>query len=130
LILDHDQQTTEEKFLQSWDAIEKFYARIIASSGWAWLTPIFSLIAKLRERGYDRQFRAGQSLTMFSLSRSLNHGLRNEQPAFGIEILPDGTMHLWYHEPPNENIEMDVDQVEITPEVEEFLARLVAHPID
>jgi hypothetical protein len=125
-----DQQAFEEEFFRSWDGLEKFYTGIIAASGWEWLRPIFGLIAELRERGYDRQLRAGQSLTNFVLSRSLNHGLRPEQAALGIEVLLEGSMCLRYRENPDVDIEMDVDRVEITPEVEDFLNRLLAHPID
>src|SRR5689334_9497618 len=36
---------------------------------------LYGLIAELRKRGYDRHFRAGQSLHYFILSRSRKYGL-------------------------------------------------------
>jgi hypothetical protein len=127
-LYENDNQTIEEEFSRSWDRIEEFFTHL--SNEWGWLIPILGLIAQMRERGYDRQFRAGQSMEIFVLSRALNHGLRPEQAAFRIELQMDDRMHLRYLEHPDVHIEMDVDRVEITPEVEEFLTRLLAHPID
>jgi hypothetical protein len=130
LTSENDQQTIEAAFVDSWNGIEVFYSSLIARSGWEWLRPIFDLIANLREQGYDRQCHAGQSHEILVLSRSRIHGFRLETVLLGIGLQPAGGMHLHYVEPPDVNIEMDVDRVEITPQMEDFLARLVARPID
>jgi hypothetical protein len=133
LIPENDWQAIEEAFSLTWDAIEQYYAFMLNHPRWehiAWMKPLLDLIAELRNRGYDRYLRAGQSVSRLVLSRSLSHGLRDEQPSFGILLQPSGGMQLIYDEYPDVHIEMDVDRVEITPEVEDFLNRLLEHPID
>jgi hypothetical protein len=110
--------------------MEQFFSRISSPEDRDWLKPILNLIAELRTRGYDRQFRAGQSLHIFRVSRSLMHGLSDDQPWLHFELRSEGGMELWYCEPPHPDTIINVDRVEITPEVEDFIARLLAHPID
>src|SRR5258708_29642903 len=105
--------------MASWDGVEKFY--FVNFFGWGtpkwfellkrdpseaishedstahqarfkWLEPIQDLIAAMRERGYDRQFRAGQSLYMLVLSRSREHGLRADQPGLRFALNAEGWM--------------------------------------
>ena len=53
---------------------------------WPKRPDILDLIAALRQIGYDRKLRAGQSLDAFVVSRSRKHGLRPEQPSVGFHI--------------------------------------------
>ena len=59
----------EGEFLLSWDWIERYYQ----SSDWPprhRCEPILALIAEIREAGFDRLLRAGQSLLSLCVSRS------------------------------------------------------------
>ncbi|MEO8397141.1 MAG: hypothetical protein ABI700_29370 [Chloroflexota bacterium] len=132
---DDELSEIERDFSTSWDYMEQFYAIKIAEVGSyayqaEWLKPMFGLIAKLRERGYDHQFRAGQQLLALMLSRSRQHGLRQDQPSFSIEPNPNGGATVWYHEPPDVWIQFQIEHIEITPELDALLKRLLAHPID
>jgi hypothetical protein len=131
LASENDQTAIEHEFSESWDHIEKFYAHQI---NWfhnaQWLKPIFGLIAELRKRGYDKKLRAGQGMMRFQLSRSREHGLRLGQPMLGFAIQPDKGMEVVYYESPHPAIEFKAETVEITPEIEDLLTRLLSHPID
>jgi len=126
-----EQKTIEQEFVKSWDLIEQFYEYYTQSyfRSSQWLKPIFSLIHELRRRGYDRKFRAGQGMDRFQISRALKHGLRPGQPMLGFNILENGGMNVIYFEA-GDVVEFQCERVELTPEVEELLARLLAHPID
>jgi hypothetical protein len=127
---ENDAKVLVEEFLASWDRMEKFYEVFIEHSRWAYIVMILGLIKELRQRGYDRQFRAGQSLATFILSRSRRHGLRRDQANLKIDLNPQGGMSLGYYEPPNQEVEISVETLEVTPEVETLLQCLLSHPID
>ena len=153
---ENDEKAIQEEFLASWDELEKFFVRLffmlpigdvdtetmlglIAELRPLGLLPIkdvenkkamLDVIIELRQKGCDRQFRAGQSLDMLKLSRSREHGLRNDQAWVGMFLIPESGMRVVYSAPPNEWIEVDLEKVEVTPEVEELLQRLLSHPID
>ncbi|HVU14778.1 MAG TPA: hypothetical protein VHD90_26060 [Phototrophicaceae bacterium] len=91
---------------------------------------MLDLMRELRQRGYDRQFRAGQSLWRFILSRSRQHGLRPDQPLLIFDLQREGSMFVGYHEPPDLTIEFATERIEIKPQVDGLLKRLLAQPID
>lgn len=63
------------EFIESWNSIERFYKRIDEN-----FTPkVLQLIKEMREHGFDKKLRAGQSLYTLMLSRSRRHGLTWEQ---------------------------------------------------
>jgi hypothetical protein len=115
-------QEIEGDFILSWDQIEVFF------NEWSCyfdVTEILELIAQMRKRGYDRTLRAGQSLTMFIVSRSRKHGLREDQPCItfsfgmktgglGMRIKIDGEETLTF------------PKIELTPEIDAHLKRLEA----
>jgi hypothetical protein len=81
----------EAQLVASWDMIIRFYERdFLGDPAWQWLTPLRDLILQLREAGYDRSLRAGQSMTSFVVSRSRTHGLRDDQPSIVFEASPNG----------------------------------------
>ena len=155
-INNNDQQKIEKVFIASWDYVSKFYIlyyfwddpeweelseidlsvlgtpQNIANhhSRWKWLKPIQGLIAEMQKRGYDRQLRAGQSLHTLILSRSRDYDLRAGQATVHINLRKEGGMTVSYWEKPDRSIEITTERVEITPEVEQLLARLLAQPID
>ncbi|WP_276483070.1 hypothetical protein [Paraflavitalea pollutisoli] len=65
----------EGEFVLSWDSIEDFYKELQLDNK----TEILRLIRRMREKGFDRTLRAGQSLYTLVLSRSRRHGLRENQ---------------------------------------------------
>ncbi|MBI5928604.1 MAG: hypothetical protein HY862_04805 [Chloroflexi bacterium] len=117
----------EQGFLDSWDSMEKVFS---AERHLVWLNEMSKVIKQLRERGYDRKFRAGQSLTAFIISRSIRHGLRNDQAKVYFDPRPDGTMRVSYQKRPNPDIVIEVDRMELTPEIEPLLQKLLEQPID
>jgi hypothetical protein len=130
-VTDQDNTEFEQQFVESWGFIDEFYGDLVPIPSWAKLEPIFGLIRELRMRGYDCQFRAGQSIYLFILSRSKQQGLRDDQAFLRINLVVEGhAMLVTYLEPPNDPIEIAFDRVEITPAFEQLLERLLAHPID
>lgn len=117
----------ETDFVASWDNVERFFK---IQSVREWLKNAPSLITELRARGYDREFRAGTILWIFVISRARKHGLRDDQPHLDIGWDGAGGMVVTYYEAPNTEIRFTVDRIEVTPELENLLQRLLAHPID
>lgn len=129
--IDNEQQEIEKEFSYSWDRIEIFYTDFITNyPGWEWLQPIHGLIAELRKQGYDKQLRAGQGLFNFILSRSRKHGLRHGQACLEIHLHSKGGMLVSYFEGLETKIEIEVDRVGLTSEVDQLLLRLLSQPID
>lgn len=73
----------EADFAASWDMMLRFYDRFIADHDWAHLAQMRALVVQLRAH-YDRELRAGQSMTTFVLSRSRVHGMRQDQPSISM----------------------------------------------
>jgi hypothetical protein len=88
-------------FVDSWIKTEKFYVDLSDQyAHFERLKPILLFIQDLKRKGYDKFFRLGSSVDFYLvISRSVNHGLRNDQKWIKIEaydktfdvILRDGT---------------------------------------
>lgn len=128
MAVEDEQAEIEQAFIASWDGIERFNRNSVTHLQGEWVTPLLSLIAELRKRGYDRQFHAGQQMSSFFLSRSRLHGLRRGQPRIVFNLDDAGGMMV--SEVGEMNVQLNLEHVEITPEVEEMLKRLVAQPIN
>ena len=74
----------ETVFSTSWDWIDGFYKRFDGEVA----EGIRSWIKEMRVIGYDRKFRAGQSLYSLMLSRSEKHGLREDQAFILFDFTP------------------------------------------
>ena len=66
----------EGEFVRSWDAMEMFFRE----DGGDFFENARDFIRTLREAGYDRVLRAGQSMSIMGLSRSHEQGLSDDQP--------------------------------------------------
>ena len=58
----------ERDFIQSWERIEEFFGLMLARVPWK--DRVLQFIAELRQAGYDRKLRAGQTIDIFIVSRS------------------------------------------------------------
>lgn len=111
----------EGEFVRSWDAIESFYQEDHGEH----FAPARAFIRELREAGYDRRLRAGQSMSIMGLSRSRDQGLRDEQPRiwFGFNGI---TMDVDANIPPGD---LPGHPVRLTDHVREMLEQLAAQPL-
>ena len=75
------------EFERSWDAVASFYEQLIDD---ARLDPLRRLLDWLRERGFAKRLRAGQSMSSLGLSRSRIHGLRPDQSQLWLRPQADG----------------------------------------
>jgi len=126
---ENEQKVIEEEFSQSWGWMEQYFANLSSKEDWDWIKPICGLIGELRRQGYDRQFRAGQSMYLFVLSRSRHHGLRRGMSYIKFEAIRGGHMGITCRTDVDTVTEFEVERVEITPEIEALLTRLLAQPI-
>jgi hypothetical protein len=112
----------EGEFVRSWDAIEEFYREDTGNH----FEPARAFIRAMRKAGYDRLLRAGQSMSIFGLSRSRDQGLR------------DGQLRLWFE---FNATEMDIDAnfasgglkrhpIQLTKDVQQLLDALADHAIE
>ncbi len=74
----------EADFAASWERMIAFYDDFLKDAAWGWLARMRDLVVRLRDAGYNRTLRAGQSMTTFMVSRSRDHGLRPEQPSLAL----------------------------------------------
>jgi hypothetical protein len=126
---ENDQMSIAEKFSKSWDETVEYFTHLSGDQvQWTWLKPILGLIAELRARGYDRQFRAGQSMYRFVLSRSPEWSLYLDV-YLSMEVQSEGGMIAWFLEPNEVITEIKLERVELAPELEDLLARLLVYPI-
>lgn len=125
-----NQNNIETEFAASWDRTQHFFANMVTSSGWGYQEPLLRLIEELRQRGYDRKFRAGRSLVTFILSRSRVHGLRDDQPSLAFDVEPQEGLAIWQQAPYHAPTEIRFDKVELNSEIENLLSWLLAYPID
>jgi len=121
----------EGEFLASWDAIARFYER----EGRPISRCALAFIARLRESGFDRTLRAGQSLFALLVSRSRRHGLRADQSWIAFEFgswdgrAGDGTIRATaYLDGGQESL--TIAGPDLPPELMALLERLEAKPID
>jgi hypothetical protein len=77
----------EGEFILSWDDIVEFYQGL---RRFPQTDAVLAMIAQMREMGFDRTLRAGQSMTRCILSRSRRHGLRRHQPHIRFDFSEDG----------------------------------------
>lgn len=83
--------SVEAHFQLSWDMMEAYYEGLRALEH---LDPLRVFFHELREAGYDRKLRAGQSLHALGLSRSREHGLREGQSHLYLEPEEDGRVKV------------------------------------
>lgn len=121
-----DLEEIQEYFKQRWLRTEKFYTPTFSDDQWK--IPIVTLLQDLRERGYYKQLHAGQSLYDLILSRSKVHNLRGGKPNIRFIFSQDGKMKVTYNNI-DEKIVFEEDKVEITPQLEEVLNKLLQQPI-
>jgi hypothetical protein len=113
----------EGEFITSWDAIERFYEdALFPCAG-----PVLGMIARIRQAGYDKTLRAGQSLWLLVVSRSRRHGLREGQPSITFAFTGNG-MDVYNDVDGQERLSFP--RIEFTPQVNDLLNRLSTKHID
>jgi hypothetical protein len=125
-----EQKAIEAAFVESWDKLQMLFEWYTNAHTVEFTKPTLTFVAELRQRGYDHKFRAGSSLFTFILSRSREWGLRQGQAHLNFTINHLGNMEVSYRESDNFTTNFEVERIEITPEIEALLERLLAQPID
>lgn len=113
----------EGEFLQSWDRIEAFYQ----DRAFPYPAELKSFIAEMREQGFDRRLRVGQSMWTMVFSRSRRHGLRDAQPSVAFDFIKGGLHATWGTV--KEYQRMEVARIKFSPEIEDLLRWLENEPI-
>src|SRR5688572_17063496 len=121
----------QDVFFHSWDAMERRCAAAARDLPVELGLGVRELIREMRSRGYDRRFRAGMAHYSLILSRSTEHGLRNEQPYVMVQVLPwmqERGMEVWCG--PGKGTRFVEDSYRLTARLEAALADLARAPID
>ena len=87
-----DNRTEEiiRRFEESWTETESFYRDLLENyDGFSFVEPILKLIRKMNDSGESQNFRIGTSMHALVISRSVDHGLRNDQKEIRIERVND-----------------------------------------
>jgi len=112
----------EGEFILSWDHIEEFYRRL---SNFAQKSDVLKLITQLREKGYDKTLRAGQSMHTFIVSRARRHGYMTKFISFDFH---KNAMDVSTKLDVEENLSFP--NIELTSQVEELIKQLEAQEMD
>lgn len=83
----------------------------------------------MRERGYDRTLRAGQSLLTFIVSRSRRHGLRADQPRIVFDFHDNG-MDVTYYGNIDADERLSYSKIEYTSRIDILMRQLKTKDID
>jgi hypothetical protein len=113
----------EGEFVKSWDSIERFFGGM----HFPFAPRVRSLIAQMREKGYDKSLRAGQSLWSLIVSRSRRHGLRGDQPMVAFSFSNDG-MEVYIQL--DEETKVTYPEIGFTAGIDALLKKLEAKGID
>jgi hypothetical protein len=127
-------QIIADNFSQSWDDFEKtynWYLDIGIFGNENYYEDIIKMISKMRQKGFDRTLRAGHSMFRLMLSRSLYHGLHQDQ-AFLIFDFSNGSISIFSSRDANSNqgIILNNPKIELTPQIEKLLKELEAEEIN
>lgn len=115
----------EGDFMQSWDFIETFFEDL--KTNYRFNPQVSELLIQMRDAGYDRTLRAGQSMTTLILSRSRHHGMSGEGAFISFDFSSNG-MHITFHS--KEKEKHQYQKIALTPSLNTLLDRLVAMGID
>jgi hypothetical protein len=74
------------RFEKSWNDTEKIFDMLL-ENGFYRLIPVREFITELKEKGENQHFRIGTSLYRLIFSRSVEHGLRDDQKQLIIDTL-------------------------------------------
>jgi hypothetical protein len=118
-----DGRPVEGEFITSWDEIEHFYDDACFPDS----AQVLGLIARIRQAGYDRTLRAGQSLWTLVVSRSRRHGLRKGQPCVTVVFTEKG-MDVYSDGDGREKLSFPC--IAFSPGLDDVLKRLTAKEID
>ncbi len=112
----------EGEFVHSWNGIEEFYRQ-----DWCdFSAAVLSMISAMREAGYDRRLRAGQSMSSLGLSRSRRHGLTADQHCIWFQFHDAGMdVHADFA-----NSKLENHPVALSEDVKRLLDTLAAFDID
>ncbi|MBA3867608.1 MAG: hypothetical protein H0X30_00485 [Anaerolineae bacterium] len=125
-----EQKAIEKDYSRSWDEKEKRYLELSSEEGWEFIIPVCAMIKELRNQGYDRQLGVARYWHMFVLSRSRDRELRDAKAVLVFRFKKDGRMKIQFWDDEQKQIEFEVERVEITPEIEALLSRLLTQPVN
>ena len=74
------------RFEKSWNETEKIFDKLL-ENGFERLIPVREFISELKQKGENQNFRIGTSMYRLIFSRSVEHGLRNDQKQLMIDTL-------------------------------------------
>ena len=121
----------EKQFILSWDEMEYMYRNSPISKFFPESLEMFKFIKQLREKGYDKVFRAGSVAFGLVLSRSIHYGLRDEQPSLRFVFVDNG-IDVYKENIPNlgDRYIQHLRVKKYTQEIEELLKHLETRKID
>jgi len=112
----------EDQFVASWINIEEFYSRYCRDK-----PEILDMIAEMKNRGYQKKLRAGQSMHTLIVSRARKNGLRYGQNSIAFWFYNvHSTMEIHVN---NDEI-FSFNKIELTNEIDKLLTDLAENPIN
>jgi hypothetical protein len=113
----------EGEFITSWYRIEQFYE----DARFPFAEQVLGMIGRIRQAGYDKTLRAGQSLWSLVVSRSRRHGLREGQPSITFWFSGNG---MDVYASMNGQEKLTFSRIEFSPQIDDLLRRLTSRDID
>ncbi|MGL6138023.1 MAG: hypothetical protein ACRC2M_12060 [Planktothrix sp.] len=129
----------EGELLESWNSIENFYESYRICLGNELTDLMIKFIKSMRQEGYDRHLRAGQSVYYLNLSRSRKHGSlgRSHISFWGEYDSFNGyngykeiqCLRVDYSIDCAVSQQFEEDQISLTPRIRQILNQLVEQPL-
>ncbi|XOV68273.1 MAG: hypothetical protein ACFHU9_03665 [Fluviicola sp.] len=88
----------KSRFQKSWVKTKQFYDDLIENYGWQKLEPLRDFVINLIDTGESDYFRSGTSVHHLILSRSVEHGLRNDQKFIRIATIEKNRFNVAFCE--------------------------------
>lgn len=81
------------RFENSWNDTEKIFDTLL-DNGFERLIPVREYITELKKKGENRNFRIGTSMYRLIFSRSIEHGLREDQKYLTIDTFDENDYEI------------------------------------
>ena len=108
-------QEIEQDFINSWDWITRFFKDMMERHNWKGVQHVLKMLEAMRERGYDKQLRAGQSMASFIVTRARSHGFKAHHGRIRFDLLPNGLSATYHRD--GQEIKAITDSFEYSDEI-------------
>ena len=114
----------EEKNIESWENVLRFYKMATSFPSNSWLTPMVDMIQTVIDSGQHKLFRAGLQLYTLIISVKEDHGLDKGDHHIRVDIDDQNSIEVWYGTNSYDSEKLTFDGNKIVVKLQPFLNKL------